>query len=380
MAFQFSRPFVSLVLVAGLVLGVVGTVGVYALMRPTEVGPNSTGTPASRAVLEAILAERKIAPTGQTKRFELDVREADWELLPGVATRAATFNGTVPGPTIRVTEGDTVEIAVRNALAEPTSIHWHGLHVPNDQDGVAGVTQPAIAPGSTYTYRFTAPHAGTFMYHAHGDRSRAQIDRGLYAPLIIDPAAGDPVQADRDVTLALQGWMVSGGMNGMAGMDAMSMNYDYFTINGRSFPVTAPIDVVQGELVRLRFINPSQTIHPMHLHGTDMAVVAKDGEPLATPQRLNTLPILQGETYDVVFRADNPGTWLLHCHDLHHASNNGVEPGGLIVTVNVQPKGAPGPSSPSANPAGSPGQPATPDDGAGHTMAPGMTTMPGMAP
>ena len=131
-------------------------------------------------------------------------------------------------------------------------------------------------------------------------------------------------------------------------------------------PVDTAIDVEEGDLVRLRFINPSQTIHPMHLHGMDMAVFAKDGETLTEPQRLNTLPILQGETYDVVFRADNPRTWSLHCHDLHHASNAGQEPGGLIVAVNVRPAGSPAPT------------PVSTDGGPQPTMAPMSSGMPGM--
>ena len=160
--------------------------GAYSAASSPATTKDASGA-IDRAALEGVLAERTVALTGQTKRFDLTVKETDWELLPGVVTRAVTFNGTVPGPTIRVTEGDTVEIVVTNALAEPTSVHWHGLHVPNDQDGVAGVTQPMIESGETFTYRFMAPHAGTFMYHAHGANSREQIDRGLYAPFIIDP-------------------------------------------------------------------------------------------------------------------------------------------------------------------------------------------------
>jgi FtsP/CotA-like multicopper oxidase with cupredoxin domain len=217
------------------------------------------------------------------------------------------------------------------------------------------------------------------MYHAHGPNSREQMDRGLYAPFIIDPAGRDPVQADADYTLAIGNWMIG---DGMAATDAMSMEYDYFTINGKSYPATEPIQVTEGDLVRLRFINPSQTIHPMHLHGTDMAVFAKDGEPLAAVQRLNTLDIGQGETYDVVFRADNPGTWLLHCHDLHHASNAGQEPGGLIVAITVKPKDeAASPSPSSVAPAAtSPSPTPSPTMASEMTEMPGMSGMPGMNP
>ena len=388
---QPSRFFLATTLVVGLAIGAAGAAVALSGANRRDAAPANAA--ADRSAIERLLADRAVSPTGTTKRFELTVKEAAWELLPGVTTRAITFNGTVPGPTIRVTEGDTVEIAVTNGLTEGTSVHWHGLHVPNAMDGVAGVTQDAIAPGQTFTYRFVAPHAGTFMYHSHGPNSREQIDRGLYAPFIIDPADGDPIRADREVVLALQGWMVgastggAGGAASMPGMDSMSMNYDYFTINGKSFPATAPIEVEQGQLVRLRFINPSQTIHPMHLHGMDMAVIAKDGEPLVQPQRVNTVDILPGDTFDVVFNADNPGTWLLHCHDLHHASNAGVEPGGLIVTITVKPR-----ASQSSSPSGaatSPAVSAEPSAMPGATMTPiatvvpampGMTSMPGMTP
>ncbi len=357
---QRSIPRPSATIIASLALSTfAATGGIVAAGSPTAAQPTT-----DRAALEALLVERPIAPTGESRRFELTVQQTSWELLPGVTSDAITFNGTVPGPTIRVTEGDTVEVVVDNQSDESTSIHWHGLHIPNEQDGVAGVTQAPIEPGQTYTYQFVAPHAGTFMYHAHGDRSREQIDRGLYAPLIIDPQGPDPIAADEEYVLALQGWMV--GTDGMDATGSMSMDYDYFTINGKSYPSTQAIDVEEGDLVRLRFINPSQTIHPMHLHGMDMAVFAKDGETLAQPQRLNTLPILQGETYDVVFRADNPGTWLLHCHDLHHASNAGQEPGGLIVAVNVRPAGSPAPT------------PVSTDSGPQPTMAPMSSGMPGM--
>jgi hypothetical protein len=117
---------------------------------------------------------------------------------------------------------------------------------------------------------------------------------------------------------------------------SMAMDYNYFTINGKSFPATEPLVVEEGDVVRVRLINPSQTIHPMHLHGQDFKVVAKDGEPLKEPWIGNTLPVLQGETYDIVFIANNPGVWAFHCHDLHHTANDGVEPGGLMVLVQYE--------------------------------------------
>ena len=318
-----------------------------------------------------------VRPTGQVKEFTLVAEQVEWELLPGVMTTADTFNGAVPGPTIRITEGDTVRVTVKNELPQETSIHWHGLHVPNEMDGVAGITQDPIMPGETFTYEFIASHAGTFMYHSHSRFSREQIDRGLYGALIIDPQESEEPQFDREYTLALQGWMVGPEMEAEG---PMAMDYNYFTINGKSYPATDPLVVKEGDVVRLRFINPSQTIHPMHLHGQDFKVVAKDGEPLADPWIGNTLDVEQGETYDVVFIANNPGTWVLHCHDLHHASNNGVEPGGLIQVIQyegVQNPIATEPAepSPSPTPLDMPGMGAAPVSPSSSPMAPDMPGM-----
>jgi len=289
------------------------------------------GTQALEQVTVKLGGLGPVKPTGDVKEFELAAKQVEWELLPGVRTMADTFNGTVPGPTIRVTEGDTVRVTLKNDLPQETSIHWHGLHIRNDMDGVAGVTQKPIMPGQTFTYEFIASHAGTFMYHSHSRYSREQIDRGLYGLLIIDPQRAESPRFEREYTLAIQGWQV-----GMEEMQAMGMDYNYFTLNGKSFPATEPLMVEEGDVVRVRLINPSQTIHPMHLHGQDFKVVARDGEPLKEPWIGNTLDVQQGETYDIVFVANNPGVWAFHCHDLHHTANDGVEPGGLMVLVQYE--------------------------------------------
>jgi manganese oxidase len=312
------------------------------------------------------VAVAKPVPTGRVREFQLVAKEAPWEIAPGVTVPAITYNGQVPGPTIRVTEGDTLRVILKNELDQATTIHWHGLHVPNNMDGVPPFSQAPIEPGQTFTYEFVASHAGTFMYHSHLN-AVAQIDRGLYGPLIIDPATPPPARFDQEFTMMLSAWdttampggahaMPGGGTmpGGTGGTGGMSMDYNYFTINGKAFPANPSWAVKEGDLVRVRLINISNLAHPMHLHGQDFTVIAKDGEPIrpGMQQTMNTLSVDAGETYDVVFRADSPGTWVFHCHELHHTENDGVEPGGLIQAIQVG--GAPA-ATPTPMPADMPG-------------------------
>lgn len=297
----------------------------------------------------------KIRPTGRAREFTLDIRPGTWELVKGVNSEAITINGTVPGPLIRVTEGDTVRVTVKNNLAEPTSIHWHGLHVPNAMDGVTAVTQAPIPPEGSFTYEFLASHAGTFMYHSHFlEREIEQIDRGLYGLFIIDPqdGRGHP-RFDREFTMLLSAWIVPepGGHAGMMKSPGEGMEaYNFWTINGKAFPDLAEWTVKAGQVVRIRIANVSNFTHPMHLHGHDFVVLAKDGEPLPRPQAMNTLSVSAGETYDIAFVANNPGTWVFHCHELHHTMNGMTAPGGLIQLIRYE--GSPAPAVGAPKPSG----------------------------
>jgi FtsP/CotA-like multicopper oxidase with cupredoxin domain len=330
------RPTTSrrIALTAGLgVLAVLGVAAAQAGWPSYDIG--APGTP---------------KPTGKVKEFRLVAREAEITIAPGVKVRAQTYNGTVPGPTIRVTEGDTVRVTLKNELKEETSIHWHGLHVPNGQDGVPPFTQKPIKPGETFTYQFVASHAGTFMYHSH-QNAVDQVDAGLYAPLIIDPQTPPKTKFNKEFTMLLSAWNVEpAAMPDMPGMPAdpdasgsdpstsmAGMNYNYFTINGKAFPSNPTWNIKKGELVRVRLINISNLAHPMHLHGMDFTVIAKDGEPVRpnTQQTMNTINVAPGETYDIAIRAEAAGTWIFHCHELHHTENDGVEPGGLIQTLTI---------------------------------------------
>ncbi len=251
------------------------------------------------------------------KIFDLTAKTAQWETAPGQKTEAWTYNGMVPGPQIRVREGDHVRITVRNELPESTAIHFHGLELPNSQDGVPFITQPPIKPGETYTYEFLAPNAGSHMYHSHHNSTK-QVSLGLLGAFIIDPKdrSSEP-HADIDQVMIL-----NDGLNG-------------YTINGKGFPATEPIVAKMGQTVRIRFMNEGMMIHPMHLHGMHMTVITKDGWPVPAPWKCDTLNIGPGERWDVLVRCNNPGTWAFHCHILAHAeSEHGMF--GMVTALIVQ--------------------------------------------
>jgi FtsP/CotA-like multicopper oxidase with cupredoxin domain len=268
------------------------------------------------------------------KVFELTAYPVIWNLTDNVQVTAWAYNGTVPGPMIRVTEGDTVRIILKNELPEPTTIHWHGIQVPNAMDGVPGVTQDPIQPGETFVYEFVAKPAGTFMYHPHFN-SDTQIGLGLYAPFIIDPA--EPMtQPDVDISIMLSEWRVDNGVT-YAAMPMMGMEPNYFTFNGKAFPATETLEVKQGQRVRIRLYGIGQFSHPIHLHGVPFKVVAVDGFSIPEDQQLtmDTVNVAPGQRFDIEFIATEPGKWMLHCHIPHHTTNADGNDGGMMMIVNV---------------------------------------------
>jgi manganese oxidase len=241
---------------------------------------------------------------GDVKVFELTCSEIDWEFLPGKTAKAFAYNGVVPGPMIRVTEGDTVRIHVTNELPESTVVHWHGLRVPNNMDGVPYITQPPIKPGETFTYEFTIKegNAGSHMYHSHHN-SAEQVTKGLLGAFIVDPLDESlAYDVDVDYTMILNDGPIGG-----------------YSINGKSFPATEPVVCKVGDRVLVRFMNEGLMIHPMHLHGFPMQVVALDGYALPQPYWQDTVNIAPGQRVDCIAEPDEPGVWAFHCHVLSHA-------------------------------------------------------------
>ncbi len=248
------------------------------------------------------------------KVFDLTADEIDWEVEPGVVRRGMAYNGQVPGPQIRVRQGDRVRIVLHNKLEESTAMHFHGLLVPNNMDGVPGITQPLVEPGQSYTYEFTARNSGSHMYHSHMNGA-LQIPAGLLGAFIVEGNA-EPA-SDIDQLMVLN--------DGPLG----------YTINGKGFPATAPIVAKPGQKVRLRYMNEGLQIHPMHLHGMPQQVVAKDGYSLPQPRLEDTVLVAPGERIDVIVDATELGVWALHCHILSHAeTEHGMF--GMVTAMIVQ--------------------------------------------
>ena len=193
------------------------------------------------------------------KIFELTCSQIEWEYDAGKKAEAWAYNRQVPGPELRVTEGDTVRVIVKNELAESTAVHFHGVIVPNKMDGVPFITQPPIKPGQSFTYEFVARNPGSHMYHSHHNATK-QVGKGLLGAVIIEPKdKGKDPAYDIEHTLILNDQL--GG----------------FTLNGKGFPATAPISAKLGQKLRIRYMNEGMLIHPMHLHGLPQLVFAKDG-------------------------------------------------------------------------------------------------------
>jgi manganese oxidase len=244
-------------------------------------------------------------------QWELTASAIEWETEPGKVVEAYAYNGMVPGPQLRAEVGDTVRIILNNELDEPTTIHWHGLYVPPNMDGVPVISQPAVMPGESFTYEFTLRNGGSHMYHSHF-MAEHQVPMGLLGAFVVtDPNASPDLATDVDYAMILN--------DGPLG----------FTINGKGFPATEPLVLQQGQTIRIRYMNEGLQIHPMHLHGMPQLVVAKDGWDLPTPHFEDTVLVAPGERVDVIVEATELGVWAFHCHVLTHAEG----PDGMFGMV-----------------------------------------------
>jgi manganese oxidase len=261
------------------------------------------------------------------KVFNIRCEHVRTEFLPGRTVDAWGFNGSMPGPTIEVNEGDHVRLIVENHLPEPFSMHWHGLEIPVNMDGMPGISQPLIPPGGTFTYEFTLRQNGTFFYHSH---MAMQELMGMIGLFIIHPRRAHEPRVDRDFGLILQGWAI---LPNNTIPNTLAMEFNWLTINGKAGPATTPMLVKLGERVRVRMVNLSMDHHPMHIHGNTFYVTGTEAGRIAPPWRQpeNTVLVGVAQSRDIEFTADNPGDWMLHCHLPHHMMNQMVSMVGPLM-------------------------------------------------
>ncbi|MDF2759563.1 MAG: multicopper oxidase type 3 [Thermomicrobiales bacterium] len=271
------------------------------------------------------------ASAPEVREFTLTAQEINWEIMPGTTVRAWAYNGQMPGPEIRVREGDLVRITLHNELPAGTTIHWHGVNLPPEMDGPVGLNQAAVAPGEDFIYEFVATPAGTRWYHSHADPT-AQIALGLYGSLIVEPR--EPSRTyDRDYTYILNEWDleltpdVATGKAPRGVRDQIlrggELGTDLFLMNGHAHESIPPIKLAEGERVLVRLINAGNLPHAIHTHGHSFKVVATDGNDVPEGMVLvkDTVLIGPGERYDLELDGNNPGVWMFHCHMENHAAN-----------------------------------------------------------
>ena len=251
------------------------------------------------------------------KEFHLTAEPVKRQFAEGFMVNAWGYNGSTPGPTIEVIEGDRVRILVTNHLPEKTCVHWHGLIIPNGMDGVGGLTQAHIPVGETYAYEFTVKHSGTFMYHSHSDEM-VQIAMGSMGFLIVHPKNSAFRPVDKDYAFMLMSWDIDAGT--YTPKPHTMTEFNTWSMNSLVFPAIPHMVVKTGERVRIRLANLSMTNHPLHLHGHRFTVTGTDGgwipEQAQWPEVTTDVPV--GAVRVLEFVADNVGDWSFHCHKSHH--------------------------------------------------------------
>lgn len=262
---------------------------------------------------------------GNVREFRVtaQVFQQQLEAMPLQTAEVWGYNGSTPGPTAVAYEGETIRFIVTNELPEPTTVHFHGMHEPNESDGVPGISQPKpIMPGETYTYEFTPGHAGVFAYHSHTDDAKQEL-KGLAGFFVILPQKQpESDRVDRHFLFALQEFYFT--ENGQP-VDPMPPGGEFntFTINGKTLDAASPLPVRVGERIRISLYNASQDDHSMHEHGADMTLVSRNGHEVPRQARevFTTVDLGPGNFMDLDLAFDKPGRWIFHCHFPHHTSN-----------------------------------------------------------
>jgi FtsP/CotA-like multicopper oxidase with cupredoxin domain len=261
--------------------------------------------------------------------FELTAEIVDWERAPGDVVQAWAYNGVVPVPSIHLDIGDEAIFRLTNDLPIATDLHQHGLNIDNEFDGVAPFTQDPIEPGDTFDYEYSADEVAVAMYHPHF-HSQIGMPNGMFGTIYVgqvpthagETIGDEVIPADLEVSQELPMVVNDAGVIG-------------YSLNGKSFPATAPVVAETGDWVLFHYFNEGSQVHPMHLHQFDQIVVAKDGYPLDEPYVADVVNVAPGERYSVLVQLDKPGTWVWHCHILPHVEDDdGMF--GMVTAVVVE--------------------------------------------
>jgi FtsP/CotA-like multicopper oxidase with cupredoxin domain len=306
--------------------GALGWAAAAAAMRNTASG--QTGAPVP--VITTDIADLPFTLDNGVKVFHLIAEPVKQVILPGSMGRTFDlwgFNGSAPGPTIQAIEGDRVRIVFENHLPEPTGIHWHGLELPIEMDGVPGVGQKPVMPGERFVYEFPLHQNGTFFYHPH---MAMQEMVGMLGGFIIHPKTAYTPRVDRDFLIALQEYAV---LPNTTIPNSMKMEFNWLTFNGKAGPASTPLVAQVGERIRVRLINMGMDHHPIHLHGFTFWETGREGarQPEAIWPRGNTVLVGVAQARDIEFVADRAGDWMLHCHLPHHMMNQMVSGAGPMT-------------------------------------------------
>jgi manganese oxidase len=243
------------------------------------------------------------------KVFHLIAEPVTHKISPFKTITAWGYNGSVPGPTIQVFQGDRVRIILENRLPESTTMHWHGFEIPLEMDGTPYISQKPIPPGENFVYEFDLHQAGTFFYHAHG---AMQEMMGMIGIFIMHPKETYRPEVDHDFGLILQEWAL---LPGNSVPNTANMEFNWLTINGVAGPMATPLLVRQGSRVRIRLVNMGMDHHPIHLHGFQFVVTGTEGgrQPETMWGPRNTVLMGVAHARDIEFEAKYPGAWMLHC-------------------------------------------------------------------
>lgn len=301
------------------------------LIGATVAGPPSD--PGRRGLIDRFLRQPVgTVPvhryTGEVRNFTLEVHRIQAEIAPGVNVEQWAFGfpghkPQVPGPEIRVRQGDLVRLTLRNTFDQPHTIHPHGIiSVAQRMDGL-----DEVLPGQSFTYEFVATEAGTFAYHCHF-QTNLHLNMGMYGALIVEPADRQARVWKTEHTLILDDWDSRQSPDN----PVHKPQANYFLVNGKASPLIPDLPIPPGDVSLLRLINMGYAQHAMHLHGVTFLVMAKDGHDLPLPYEADTLLIAPGERYDLLVKGRD-GRFVFHDHVGPHATNDGVYPGGIHFMV-----------------------------------------------